>query len=611
MGFDIKHHSEIEVLTPKAESVLSDWRIQLLPFVDSLRRLACETEDEFLEIGSRLQNFYQRTVEISQITGRLVGVVSGEDLLSLIERLKQVMADMNAYLADSRSVSGDGCATLEKVQFLLDQLFQPLEGFQKMNKALRMLSISTKIESARMGEAGGGFVNLAMDVEKLSHQVQEKSSAILEHRLVLASMLSDNIGKVQSSVNLQDAEVHDTMAETAANLQELVAVNGRFNDFSIMASAVASEVAENISEIVSSQQSHDITRQQVEHVKESLDLLIDKLSKNEENLDELSRKALIVEVGNVCELQEAQLRFASSNLHVAVCSIVDSLKNIADRQTLLANETVSVAGMADSDCSSFLENLKQGMMSVTAVLSECSRIDQDLANTMSSMATTIEQITAFVGDIEFIGSEIDLIALNSQVKAAHTGREGAALGVLAEAIKRLSDDAVRETGAVSATLTEIHSATRHLSAENSSDTSHVTQRISEMKNDLMDILRHLEKTNHDLSLLLNDLSSSVQMLTDDIYQTTASINVHEKAKALADEVLCGLERIVTDARAIQPASSEFIQSLHQIEDRYTIESERFIHEAVASKRSGTKVVLDGEPRKTIDESEFGDNVDLF
>jgi hypothetical protein len=49
-----------------------------------------------------------------------------------------------------------------------------------------------------------------------------------------------------------------------------------------------------------------------------------------------------------------------------------------------------------------------------------------------------------------------------------------------------------------------------------------------------------------------------------------------------------------------------------MEERYTMESERHIHEALARKRSGQSAVdIQSVTRSSSDDSEFGDNVDLF
>ncbi len=602
----------------KIAGTLASWRESIAPAIETLRVMAGTTEDEFLQMGSQLQSFYQRSVDITRMAGALTDIVSGERLQMLIGRLRQMMSDMEEYLAGARNRSGESFKTLGQVQELLEKLTVPLEGFQKMNKTLRMLSISTKIESSRLGDLGSGFVNLAMDVEKLSHQVNEKSATILNHRQVLASTIQSNLRSVYSSEAAQDSEVRGALSRTAASLQELIAVTDRCSRFGSMISDVSADVSDNISEVVSSQQTHDITRQQVEHVVEALEKLSAGLAAvGGGALDEESGKALVIEAGDVCELQEAQLRFATSELHAAVCTIVDNLRDVASKQSSMASESLSVAGVADSGSSSFVDDLRQGMASITSVLVGCATSDHDIATTMQSVATTIQQITGFVEDIEYIGSEIDLIALNSQIKAAHTGREGAALGVLAEAIKRLSDEAVRQTEAVASTLNVIHTTTEHLTMEAFGDEGESSGLIASMEAELTEILQTLGVMNEELFGLLAGLGENVQSLTEDVESATSGIDVHERIKTMAAGVLVDLERIVEQARQIEPASSQFKQNLRHMEERYTMESERHIHEAIARKRGGQHAASprpDEKPMPRDDahsDSEFGDNVDLF
>jgi len=593
---------------------LADWFSLLSPAIESLRRMAGTTEDEFLQIGSEVQNFYQRSNDITQMSNQLVQLVSGDNAEALTSRLHRMMAYMESYLAEARTRSSYSCSTLEKVQYLLEKLSEPLEGFHKMNKALRMLSISTKIESARLGELGSGFVNLAMDVEKLSHQVNEKSAAIMSHRTLLAAMIASNLTAVRSSEIAQNATVASSLQSTTSSLQELLSVNERCTQFGAMVSTVSTDVTGNISEVVASMQMHDMTRQQVEHVVEALESLFADLSRSKiAAIDEGHSLALIVESGDVCELQEAQLRFSSTEIYSAVLTIVDNLRDVARKQSLMAHETRSVAGVADSSGTSFVDVMSHGMTAITAALTSCAMADRDMTDTMKKVAQTIGEIAIFVADIEAIGSEIDLIALNAQVKAAHTGTEGAALGVLAEAIKLLSDDAVRQTDSVAAILKQINAATEYLSLDADTEEENLGCRITSMQSEVSEVLLSLVDMKSELFSILSSLSAAVGSLTYDVEMVTSGIDVHERIKVISDGVLGTLDKIVRHARQIVPASSEFKENLKYMEQRYTMQSERHIHEALARKRSGYAAVPAESLMKVSsqDDSEFGDNVDLF
>jgi methyl-accepting chemotaxis protein len=594
-------------------AVFDEWRTIIAPSRETLQKLAGTTEDEFLQIGSQLQDFYQRSSEITGMANQLVDSVSGEQTHQLIDRLRQMIGDMEAYLSSARSQSSVSCGTLEQILGLLDQVSHPLEGFQKMTKALRMLGISTKIESSRLGEAGLGFLTLAMDVEKLSHLVSEKSTNILSHRHLLAQMITDNLRIVRSSEAVQDKELGGVLASTSCSLEELVSVNNRCSSFGSLVSSVSSEVSGNISEVVSSMQMHDMTRQQVEHVVEALDRLFTKLKNTSSGSpDQDSDRRLIVEAGDVCELQSAQLRFAASELCGAVRSIVDNLRDVASKQGQMASESLATTGVADSSGGSFMDAISRGMGTVTAVLASCAKSDREMAVTLSKVGDTMQEVSSFVTDIEEIGTEIDLIALNAQIKAAHTGTEGAALGVLAEAIKRLSVEAITQTELVSNTLLQINQSTEHLFKGATDETEQLGVRIAAMEHETTNILNALGSMNNDLMSLLSGLGSRVGRLTEDIERATATIDVHERVENMANEVMHSLDMIVATAREREPASLEFKDNLRHMEERYTMQSERHIHEAIARKRSGgTAVAAVATKAAVVDESEFGDNVDLF
>jgi methyl-accepting chemotaxis protein len=362
-------------------------------------------------------------------------------------------------------------------------------------------------------------------------------------------------------------------------------------------------------------QFHDITRQQVEHIYEALERLSAHMvayADGSADADDDSRRALVIEAGDVCELQEAQLRFASAELYTAVRTIVDNLRDVAAEQSRMASETRNVAGGSDSSGSSFVDAMKQGMTTVTGVLLACDQADREMSDTMQKVAGTIGEITGFVSDIEYIGSEIDLIAINAQIKAAHTGPEGAALGVLAQAIKRLSDESVHHTGSVASILNKITTATRDIVSLENEDAGSAN-RIALMQEELGEIMQTLGVMNAELNEVLSGLGGRVAALTEDVERTTGKIDVHELVKRMADDLMVKLDRIVTEARQIEPASTEFKQNLQHMEQRYTMDSERHIHEAIARKR-GVKVeaIVENKAKSvSIDDSGFGDNVDLF
>lgn len=588
---------------------LKRWHVQLSPTLEILQRLAGTTENQFLRLGEHLQDFASRSAHISSFAGELVHLVAGDESNQLTDRLRHLFNDMDAYLQHVRLQGSASCHTLEQIMTQLDQVVQPLEGFQKMDKSLRMLSISTKIESARLGELGAGFTTLAMDVEKLSHTVSEKSNGIICQRLTLAQLINENLDMVRSTEASQHADASTILSGIHTSLETLSQLNDACSTAGSTVRLIAEEVAAETGTVVSSMQFHDITRQQIEHVIEALEKLYQHTCVQPGN--ELPCNTQVAETGDICELQTAQLRHATSQLDQATLTILGSLQDIGTKQSQISQVLQeALLGSAGSAETSLLDGMQQDMHRVTTILQRCAESDRKLVTAMNEVTGTIGEIAGFVSDIEAVGSEIDLIALNAQIKAAHTGPQGAALGVLAEAIKRLSLEAVVQTEAVSSTLRAINEATAQLDTDSQLTTHDSESQVTVMEQEARQVIATLGQTNKLLRERLSSLAQMAESLSHDITATTADFHAHEETRQMAEEAQTVLEQIYSEARQLVPASSEFRNNLRHMEQRYTMESERLIHEMLAA-RHGVQLSLKPDDATPASGSEYGDNVDLF
>ena len=82
----------------------------------------------------------------------------------------------------------------------------------------------------------------------------------------------------------------------------------------------------------------------------------------------------------------------------------------------------AIAGVAGSDAAdSPLVRLESGVATVKAELGDFATQGESLGGIMDSVAETISGMAGAAEAIEEVGSEIELIAINASIKAAHTG----------------------------------------------------------------------------------------------------------------------------------------------------------------------------------------------
>ena len=143
--------------------------------------------------------------------------------------------------------------------------------------------------------------------------------------------------------------------------------------------------------------------------------------------------------------------------------IMDGLRGIARHLSAMLGETETFISVAGEEDSSFLSDLKNSLSFVIGALSQNSETGAQLAGAVSHVSGLIQNISASLNDIEEIASEIELIALNAQIKAARMAGNGGAFGVLAEAIRTLSDSTRNQTMEMTRTFQDLGLAALELS----------------------------------------------------------------------------------------------------------------------------------------------------
>jgi len=585
-------------------------------FREQLKSLSSSTEGEFLAIGAKLHDISRRASQIASSYSDISSEMTGEDISTAINALQRLLTEIGAYVVETGNEIEAGTSTLENISHLLEKVDEPLSGFKKVIKNLNMLGTSTKIESSRLGKDDAGFKTLAEDVSKLSEKIEQKSAIIMEHKGSLHTLITVTLSSVKRLKKEQRDHTRQIIEDLSSQLTALSDTNQVCSRAAWQISEHSRSIAESMGEIVSSLQFHDITRQQMEHVHEALDELLAKSSHDSGHLDkERFVNEYSIEIRDCCELQVRHLVNARDELSEAVESVINNLLQIAASVAEMSVKSKEMAGGANSSDDSFLDNVESCLKIVNSSLQSNTKEYHELTSIMSSVATTVGDIASFVTDIEYIGTEIELIALNSQIKAAHTGNEGMALGVLAEAIQHLSVDARQRSNAVSEILTSITTVTGQLIAHASAEESELDKEINTMLTELQGLVVTIQGMSSHLYNLLHEIDISVKTLSSDIETNILSINVHVDTNNCVNDVISGIEGLLKHLNELVPSLALVPRktNLESHAKRYTMHSERKVHDLFTNKTENApggrvnRAKAQAEPSS----SDLGDNVDLF
>jgi len=591
------------------------------------------TEAEFLSIGEKMQGFYVSAKEISKISSSVASLMCGEDIRGAITGFQSIFERIKKL----ESESAQSAETLKQVLAILDHMYEHLAGFQQTSRVLRVLCVCTRIESARLGQRDIGFSTLAGDVDKLAGEIETKCTHLLEHSISLSGLIRQTLSKVLIIEEKQHGQARVILDSTMSSLMALTEKHSASAKGVKQIAARYEAISRSIGEIVASLQFHDITRQRLEHAKSAFDRLIGE--KMEANGAEASGKPADVEwrhlrmAGDICELQLAQFRHSREELVSAVKNIIRNLHGIASNVAEICEETQNMVGTADEFGRSFLSEVETGFSSITSALSGYSDSSGELASAMGSVGSTLNDMSIYATDIEGIGTKIKLIALNAIVKSCHIGEEGAALGVLAEAIHRLSIETCHRTATVCESFKSIIAAAEALTVGIDTQNGGKAAEVSRLSEMLGTLLNSLQGVNMNIVSLLTRMDEEGRALSGNIEQTVEAIDVHEQVDEVISGVIAQMDEVVGFSRSLIPISSQLDREDHlrALEASYTMQGERDIHQSIVATPISPRTIETADTAMMVapdeigaleapkpeakadgeDEEDLGDNVELF
>lgn len=605
------------------------WSGSLREIISSLNVLTRQTEDQFLSIGSRLNDFYNRSGDTSRLSSSLLSCMVGDEITGTTRSLEGILERMNAYLGQTDAAFNGCLRSLKDVEAAIHAIREPLGSFKKIVKKLKILSISTKIESAQLNGENSGFITLADDVEKLSLLIHEKCRNIYDNAVSLSSIISQTSSSMHFMDEKQRAQVGNIFQGIQSSLSTLTAKHERSSKAAGEISEGLAAISNNIGQVVMSMQFHDITRQQLEHVAIALESLAERLEsecvsgENPAPQEDGTITNMIVETGDLSELQSVQVNDARKKFVNAVENIRESLSGIAMSVVEMSEQAKEITGTADLITSSFFTNVESGISQVISSLQDNAKASHELSGAIDSLLATVNTMSKFVDDIEEIGGEIELIAVNARIKAAHTGDEGAPLGVIAEAIQRLSIEASVQKTAISDLLRGIISKTGQVHGGISAEVNERLHEVDRMGENLKGLLASLRNVHEKIIELLRTIDQTGQELAFDIQDSISGITVHGQFEEAIAAIMCTLNNMIRESRRRVPVDGVHTRkgALTKLKQYYTMQSEHDIHESyegpkiidmkkARGERSEHDGSADGVPGTDF-ANDYGENVELF
>lgn len=591
--------------------------------VGELVTLAGRTESHFLDIGEGLHDFYRRSTGISTQAKEVLGWMAGDGLAEIHADLTGLSEQMSQHVQEMMQATERKGLVLGELRALLDRLSLPLAGFGKVLKRLQALWVVTRIEHSQLDQALSDQRPLAGDLKNLSDAIATSLGKVR----VRVESLGRVVCKAQTearALRLRQANAADKVSSHARSaLARMMDMRQSSAQKAENLARFSEDISFSIGEVVSSIQFHDITRQQVEHVTLALQDLAGALEERMDNPSSENQLSLVGSVVEACGGQAAQLIHSRDEMNGAVHAIVQNLHSLSSSVTDMASDARHTAGMTNGDGQTFFAELRPAVDAVATILAEEATANLQLTSAVDTVAEEVTGTADLIQDIEQVGLVMKTVAINSWIEASNCGSRGAGLGLVSDAVQKISEEVFSYTQELKTGFEEIDAVARGLGEVAQGEGGSRLEQVRALTNDFQALLELLHRKDTDMVSLLQEMDSQSRLLAGDINLVASSVSVHRIFSQVIDRALGHLDGIVRHDPGITAnqgllACAENEEIFKGFAERYTMQSERTIHQAShtwrpapgnnLAKQTGSGT---GRSGRAIQDHDLGDNVELF
>jgi hypothetical protein len=324
--------------------------------------------------------------------------------------------------------------TVSKEVQLLRQLSRVASSQEAIALEIKALSVLTNIEVARLGNVGAGFQYLARELADFSQTVIKDTHELASH----TDGRREAIDETRRVLLAELPRLREDLARIEVDLgQALAAVDSSLTRLSLTPAQFRTgvqDIAQQIAAVVSAIQSHDITRQMNEHVREGLEMIWAAMRGLEKP-----------QPGGSGQWPTLDIPQAYTGLTIQIYQLRIIQETVANWSAQIKSCTGGILRVSTSEVMGIGPTVLEQEKKLSSQLGHIEVLERESQVYSARIQTTLgglSQLKQLVGEhlqrSKSVRHRLQLLALNSIVEASHLGTQADAILAISSSIRGIS-----------------------------------------------------------------------------------------------------------------------------------------------------------------------------
>ena len=559
-----------------------------------LGKVSGTIDHEIESVALTFANLADEADTILQLAGTIVGRVEGGKMSAVLSNVHSLCATVKDFIVERLEATTRILEAVTTELKLLGQLSGVTRGQAAIALQTKALSVLTNIEVARLGSAGTGFQYLAQELSDFSRSVSKGTQELAQHTEgrksaieEMKQVLSADLPRLRKELERTQEDLTNASAAIGYSLDQLSSAPGEFK-------ACVEKIAGQVGGVITAVQAHDITRQQLEHVHQGLDLISSGVGRDANSGNGAGQRprtyaGLMIQIGQLKAIRETLVGWTAQ---IKTC--MEGILRVSTSEVVALGPLVLDQ---EREVSSQLAHIER-------VQGESQAYGARIQHALAGLSSLLQLVSEHLERSKSIRDHLQLLTFNSIIEASRLNGRADAILAVAGTVKGVSSEWNALTDQSALAREEIVKLVERTSelAETLSESGNARLRQDQAQTaDALESVRAAATLVDREARQMGDITGRMHARIGDVRR---SAEVLASSFACLDSVIDELEQTIRRLELEDPSATRGYDTAEMEQlfgASYTTESERRVLEAV----------LRGTALPLLEASFAGNSVELF